>query len=108
MTPHNATNKQSDAIQKETPIAISALNEGKLRELTILYRETRNKSINIGDNNARPAIDYEILFHLENEGMPDVDTSIKVSSANPNKGKAAIAEAPMLHIPAFFIFKWYV
>ncbi len=90
-------------LQKETPIAISALNEGKLRKLTILYRETRNKSINIGDNNARPAIDYEILFHLENEGMPDVDTSIKVSSANPNKGKAAIAEAPMLHIPAFFI-----
>ena len=25
MTPHNATNKQSDAIQRETPIALMAL-----------------------------------------------------------------------------------
>lgn len=90
-------------LQKERPIVIVALCDGKSRELTISYRESRSKNINIVDSNAKLAIDYQVLFHLESDGMPSVDTSIKVTSTNPNEGDVEIAEAPMLHIPAFFI-----
>lgn len=90
-------------LKKDTPILISAFCDSQMRELSISYKETRSKNISISDSSTRPSIDYEVLFHLKNEGMPDVDTSFKVSSINPNKGKVALADAPIFHIPAFFI-----